>query len=395
MSLFNKAEDLTIEERLIAAKVQMLMRLPFFGSLASGLNVKVVDWRFDKETPMTAATDGVNFFYNPEGIKDRTIPELVWLYAHEVSHVCWQHFMRMGDRNQTLWNIATDYAINGILRINKIGKPFEKHLDDRKFDGMAAEQIYDILYKESPKLDLDALSKMLADKHLQMDKNEDGSPKTEEQIRDLTNKIKEDIIKATQSMEAGSIPVGFDRLIETIVSPQLPWQEILRDRIKSKIKTDFSFMRPNRRSGNMGGIIFPSMIVEDEIDICIAMDMSGSIGDDVASEFMSEINGIISEFKSWTIKLWSFDTKVYNEKEYSSNGDDDILSYKPKGGGGTDFQCNWSYMKTASIEPKLFIMFTDLYPCDGWGDPDYCDTLFIGYGGCKAVAPFGETIHIK
>ena len=395
MSLFNKAEDLTIEERLIAAKVQMLMRLPFFGSLASGLNVKVVDWRFDKETPMTAATDGVNFFYNPEGIKDRTIPELVWLYAHEVSHVCWQHFMRMGDRNQTLWNIATDYAINGILRINKIGKPFEKHLDDRKFDGMAAEQIYDILYKEAPKLDIDALSKMLADKHLQMDKNEDGSPKTEEQIRDLTNKIKEDIIKATQSMEAGSIPLGFDRLIESIVSPQLPWQEILRDRIKSKIKTDFSFMRPNRRSGNMGGIIFPSMIVEDEIDICIAMDMSGSVSDKVASEFMSEIYGIISEFKSWTIKLWSFDTQVYNEKEYSSSGDDDILSYKPKGGGGTAFECNWSYMKTASIEPKLFIMFTDLYPCDGWGDPDYCDTLFIGYGGCKAVAPFGETIHIK
>jgi predicted metal-dependent peptidase len=395
MSLFNKAEDLTIEERLIAAKVQMLMRLPFFGSLASGLNVKVVDWRFDKETPMTAATDGVNFFYNPEGIKDRTIPELVWLYAHEVSHVCWQHFMRMGDRNKTLWNIATDYAINGILRINKIGKPFEKHLDDKKFDGMAAEQIYDILYKESPKLDLDALSKMLADKHLEMDRNEDGSPKTEEQIRDLTNKIKEDIIKATQSMEAGSIPAGFDRLIESIVSPQLPWQEILRDRIKSKIKTDFTFMQPNRRSGNMGGIIFPSMTVEDQIDICIAMDMSGSIGDDVASEFMSEINGIISEFRSWNIKIWSFDTKVYNQKEYSSDDNDDIMSYQPKGGGGTAFECNWSYMKTASIEPKLFIMFTDLYPCDGWGDPDYCDTLFIGYGGCRAVAPFGETIHIK
>jgi len=395
MSLFNKAEDLTIEERLIAAKVQMLMRLPFFGSLASGLNVKVVDWRFDKETPMTAATDGVNFFYNPEGIKDRTIPELVWLYAHEVSHVCWQHFMRMGDRNKTLWNIATDYAINGILRINKIGKPFEKHLDDKKFDGMAAEQIYDILYKEAPKLDLDALSKMLADKHLEMDRNEDGSPKTEEQIRDLTNKIKEDIIKATQSMEAGSIPAGFDRLIESIVSPQLPWQEILRDRIKSKIKTDFTFMQPNRRSGNMGGIIFPSMTVEDQIDICIAMDMSGSISDDIASEFMSEINGIISEFRSWNIKIWSFDAKVYNQKEYSSDDNADIMSYQPKGGGGTDFECNWAYMKTASIEPKLFIMFTDLYPCGGWGDPDYCDTLFIGYGGCREVAPFGETIHIK
>jgi predicted metal-dependent peptidase len=394
MSFISKAEDLSVEDRLIAAKVQMLMRLPFFGSLASGLNIKVVDWMFDKETPMTAATDGINFFYNPEGIKKFTINELVWLFAHEVSHVCWQHFIRQGERNQTLWNIATDYVINGILRKNKIGKPPEKILDDQKFDGMSAEQVYAILYKESPKLDIDALSKMLADKHLEMDKNEDGSPKTEEQIRELTNKIKEDIIKAVQNVEAGNTPAGFERLIESISSPQLPWQEILRDRIKSKIKSDFSFMQPNRRNSSMNGIILPSMTVEDQIDICVAMDMSGSIGSDTASEFMGELSGIISEFKSWNINLWSFDTRVYDQKEYSSDGDDDILSYKPRGGGGTDFECNWSFMKTNSIEPKLFIMFTDLYPCGGWGDPDYCDTLFVGYGGSRAVAPFGETIYI-
>jgi predicted metal-dependent peptidase len=391
----SKAEELSIEDRLIAAKVQMLMRLPFFGSLASGLNIKVVDWMFDKETPITAATDGINFFYNPDGIKKFNLNELVWLFAHEVSHVCWQHFIRQGERNQTLWNIATDYAINGILRKNRIGKPPQKHLDDERFDGMCAEQIYAILYKESPKLDIDALSKMLADKHLEMDKNEDGSPKTEEQIRELTNKIKEDIIKATQSMEAGTTPVGMERLIESISSPQLPWQDILRDRIKSKIKSDFSFMQPNRRSSSMNGIILPSMTVEDQIDICVAMDMSGSIGSDTASEFMGELSGIISEFKSWNINLWTFDTRVYDQKQFSSEEDADILSYKPRGGGGTDFECNWSFMKANSIEPKLFIMFTDLYPCGGWGDPDYCDTLFVGYGGCRAVAPFGETIYIE
>jgi len=395
MSIFNKIQDLSIEERLIAAKVQMLMRLPFFGSLASGLNVKAVDWKFDKETPMTAATDGVNFFYNPDGIKDLTIPELVWLYAHEVSHVCWQHFIRQGERNQTLWNIATDYVINGILNKNRIGSPIKKHLYDKRFDGMPAEQVYDILYKEAPKLNIDELTNMLVDKHIAMDKNEDGSPKSEEQIRELTNKIKEDIIKAAQSMEAGNIPAGFDRLIESITSPQLPWQDILRDRIKSKIKTDFSFMRPNRRNNNMNGIIFPSMVVEDQIDICIAMDMSGSIGPEIASEFMGELSGIISEFNSWNIKLWSFDTRVYNQIDFSSDENSDILSYKPVGGGGTDFQCNWKYMKDKEIIPKLFIMFTDLYPYDSWGDPDYCDTLFVGYGGCRAVAPFGETIYLQ
>jgi predicted metal-dependent peptidase len=395
MSIFSKSEELSPEDKLIAAKVQMLMSLPFFGNLASGLNVKSVDWMFDKDTPVRAATDGVNFFYNPEGIKDYSISELVWLYAHEVSHVCWQHFIRQGERNQTLWNIATDYAINGILRKNKIGKPIKNTLDDERFDGMHAEQIYEILYKEAPKLNLDQLSKMLADKHLEMDKNEDGSPKSEEEINQLTNKIKEDIIKAAQSTQAGSLPVGFDRLIESITNPQLPWQEILRDRIKSKIKTDFSFMRPNRRNSNNNGIIFPSMTVEDHVDICIGMDMSGSIGDDTANEFMSEIYGIISEFKSWSIRIWSFDTQVYNERIFSSDGEDDILSYKPKGGGGTDFECNWKFMKKNDIEPKLFIMFTDLYPYGSWGDPDYCDTLFIGYGGCKDHAPFGETIHMN
>jgi predicted metal-dependent peptidase len=395
MSLFNKTEDLSIEERLIASKVQMLMQLPFFGSLASSLNIKVVDWMFDKDTPITAATDGVNFFYNPEGIKKFTINELIWLFAHEVSHVCWMHFVRMGERNKTLWNIATDYVINGLLRINKIGKAPEKHLDDRRFDGKTAEQVYEILYKESPKLDIDALAKMLADKHIDMDKNEDGSPKTEEQQRQFVNKIKEDLIKAIQTSDAGTAPAGFDRLIDSITSPQLPWQDILRDRIKSKIKTDFTFMRPNRRSGNTNGIIFPSMTVEDEIDVCIAMDMSGSIGQDTASEFMGEIYGIISEFNSWNIKIWSFDTKVYNEREYSSHDDANILEYKPKGGGGTQFECNWEHMKKFDIDPKLFIMFTDLYPCDGWGDPDYCDTLFVGYGGCREKAPFGETIYVE
>ena len=39
--------------------------------------------------------------------------------------------------------------------------------------------------------------------------------------------------------------------------------------------------------------------------------------------------------------------------------------------------CNWNYMKDNGIEPKRFIMFTDGMPWDTWGDPDYCDTVFV------------------
>ena len=46
------------------------------------------------------------------------------------------------------------------------------------------------------------------------------------------------------------------------------------------------------------------------------------------------------------------------------------------GGGGTDFDCNFVYMKDNDIQPKKFIMFTDGYR-DSWGDADYCETVFV------------------
>ena len=66
--------------------------------------------------------------------------------------------------------------------------------------------------------------------------------------------------------------------------------------------------------------------------------------------------------------------------------------YEPVGGGGTDFACNWEYMKEHDLQPRKFIMMTDGYPCGSWGDPDYVDTLFIVKGNTQAESPFGEVV---
>ena len=65
------------------------------------------------------------------------------------------------------------------------------------------------------------------------------------------------------------------------------------------------------------------------------------------------------------------------------------------GGGGTDFNCNWTYMKDQNIVPNKFIMFTDGYPWDSWGDADYCDTIFVIHSNSdkNLQAPFGATAH--
>ena len=46
-------------------------------------------------------------------------------------------------------------------------------------------------------------------------------------------------------------------------------------------------------------------------------------------------------------------------------------------------------MKENDVEPEKMIVFTDGYPCGGWGDPDYCDTVWIIQGNTNIEPPFG------
>jgi predicted metal-dependent peptidase len=153
-------------------------------------------------------------------------------------------------------------------------------------------------------------------------------------------------------------------------------------------------MRPNRKGWHTGAIL-PGMKLDETIDVCIAIDMSGSIGDEQAKDFIAEIKGIMEEYKDYTIKLWCFDTQVYNEADFDAYSGDDILDYEVMGGGGTDFMANWTYMKDNDITPKKFIMFTDGYPWDSWGDEHYCDTLFIIHGNDTIVPPFGNHAYYE
>jgi hypothetical protein len=86
---------------------------------------------------------------------------------------------------------------------------------------------------------------------------------------------------------------------------------------------------------------------------------------------------------------------VYNEQDFDGYGGNDITEYEPMGGGGTEFDANWEYMKANDINPKKFIMFTDGYPWGSWGDENYCDTVFIIHGNDTIVPPWGEFAYYE
>lgn len=391
-------------DRIITARVGLLLRHPFFGNMATRLRITAAD-----EFIPTAAVDGRNLFFNTQFFNAMDNKEIEFVIAHEILHMVFDHLTRREDRNPYLYNVACDYIVNNMLVRDRIGtKP--KLVDcfqDFKYDGWTSEEVYDDLFENAEKIDIDQLGEML-DEHFEWgegpgnDDDADGDTSGKSKVMSEADKqrikdeIKEAMMAAAQSAGAGNTPGEIQRLIKELTEPKMNWRQLLRQQIQSTIKSDYTFIRPSRKGWHTGAIL-PGMNFEETIDLCVAIDMSGSIGNDQAKDFLSEVKGIMDEYKDYKITVWCFDTKVYNEQEFSADTGDDINEYQVMGGGGTDFMVNWTYMKDQDIQPKKFLMFTDGYAWDSWGDPDYCDTLFIihSHHDKNLEAPFGMTAHYE
>ena len=399
---YTSAEKAKIVDKLITARVGLLLRHPFFGNLATRMKlIDASDWC------STLATDGRNFYYNLDFVNKLKPKEAEFGFAHEVLHNVFDHMGRREGRDPVLSNIAADYAVNQILKDEKIGEvpSFIKIFQDNKYRGWAYEQIYDDLYEKAEKIDISQLGELL-DEHLdgegdgegEGDDSQDGKGKrpqlTAEEKKKIRDEIKEAMVAAAQAAGAGKVPAGVARLIKEFTEPKMDWRQLLRMNIQSILKSNFSFSRPNRKSQHSGAVL-PGMMNEETIDVSVAIDMSGSISDKMAKDFLSEVKGIMDEYVDFKLDLWCFDTGVYNYAKFTGDNADEIMSYEVKGGGGTDFEANWRFMKDEGIEPKRFIMFTDGYPCGSWGDENYCETLFVIHGTESIVSPFGQTAYYK
>jgi len=355
----------------------------------------------------TAATNGRNFYYNVDFVKKLSVKKLEFLFGHEICHCVFDHFGRVGSRDRQLSNIAQDYAVNQILVDERIGEKITevKICYDPKYRGLAWEEIYDILYEKAEKISMPDLLKQLGDlldEHINEDGNAPGKEgegkdgkgapgMTKEEAQQIRDEIKEAMIQSAAAAGAGKVPAGIQRMIKDMTEPKISWRDLVRQEIQSIIRNDYSFTRPNRKSMHSGAIL-PGMKEATTIDIGISIDMSGSIGQEDATVFLSEVKGIVDQYEDFKINLWCFDTAIYNHQEFTQDNSEDLFEYEPQGGGGTDFEANWEFMKEQGIQPKKFIMFTDGYPCGGWGDEDYCDTIFIVKGNTEAEAPFGQTV---
>lgn len=423
-------------DRIVVARTNLMMSFPFFGVLSAQLQpVENNTWC------RTMAVDGRHLYYNVEfvmGIQDPakrtayaaklreaieditdeqveaamnglTDMNLIAVMCHEILHCAYNHFLRRGHRSPKLWNKAADYAINQIIVRDNIGKIQDTWLFDSAFDGMTAEEIYNILEEKENQSKGGSGGESgsgggTIDQH---DPQPGGEEMCDEERQAYMEEFKNAMMNAAARTGAkeGKIPKEIARMIKSAQEPQIDWRSKVQRTLRSYLKSDATYTIPAKRSWSIGaGLhggdiqyfgspIFPGLKPDEDIDICVAIDASGSMSDQMLGDMLTEVIGLTKQFRNFKIRVLTFDTGVYNVKEYKTGEERLLAEYPLMGGGGTDFMAVWEHMKEDNYKPKQLIMFTDGMPWQSWGIPNYCPTLFVIHSNPECIAPFGETVH--
>jgi len=401
-----------LEERKVQKAKITLMRDPKF-ALWSGIlmvgRTSVVD-----NIP-TACTNGRDEMYGRKFVAGLKEPELNFVVLHENLHKAFRHlttWKKLHDEDHQLANSACDYVIN--LKLKDLdpserliamprwadgelkGKPMG--LVDEKYRGLNAKQVFDLL-KE--KQEDNGSSGGGGDVPGGFDEHDWAGAKemTEEEKKVLEREIDQAIRQGVMAHQkiAGTGGGDLDRDLLDLLEPKVDWREMLREFVKStcSAKDTSSWRRVNRRFLSTG-IYMPSLIGEKVGHLVIAVDTSGSVGQEELSGFLTEVRGIAEEVKPSQVDLIYWDSRVAAHEEYTENDVSNIInSTKPKGGGGTSPSCVSRYLKDKHIAPECVIVLTDGYVGEDWGSDWTAPVLWAIVGGNDCVAGNGKTVHVK
>lgn len=371
----------------------------FYGSLLCSLNFA---WAADIRT---AATDGVNLFWNPYWFKKLTPKSRVTVLMHEIQHPARLHFARQGSRNPRIWNYATDIRINNDLTDEGYSfEGIENCWRDPSFArGVPEEDIYDalLLLGQQPGQNTGSWG------HLFPQINSNGgtpgqSPFDEEDgdmlssgpmTKDDMAKAVNNVVRASQQAQlagAGNMPGDIEALLTTFLAPVVPWERYLHRFMQELMEHGYTWRKPNRRFTDL---YLPSHFEEEGAlnHLAYFEDTSGSITDADALRFNSEFKYVKETYEPKKMTLIQFDTIIQDERVYMDTDPFDQVVIKGRGGTSLGPVRDW----ILKHRPTAAVVFSDLCcaPMEALGFE--IPIIWVCINNRSAKVPFGQVIHIR
>jgi len=355
-----------IEKKISQAKAKLLVDYPYFGTLASKLELVLND------DIQAFKCDGKKLEYSAMFLENAEVSEIEFVLANGAMHTSLAHENRQNNRSGWLWQMATDMAINDMLVENGLNRPNEAQYRVR-FKGMYAEEIYAELksdmIREEDNLEYeadDAGDVQEKDKKKEEKQERKEQSQTPEQIQEeiLQEQLlaEEAISLLTREFKKGEAPAHIERFFKLDFLGKIDWRDELKSALDRYFKDDYVLIPPNKKFLSQG-IYLPST-TSQTFRLVIAVDSSGSVDDELLGEFLSEINFLMSLVSHYQIELIVCDEKIHSHKTFYSG---DTLECEITGGSGTDFRPVFEFVKNEFDDVKLLLYFTDLegrFPSD-------------------------------
>ncbi|HRH82502.1 MAG TPA: VWA-like domain-containing protein [Thiobacillaceae bacterium] len=423
------SQDLTaIETKLAAARTRLILDKPFLGSLVMHLPLKAADPKWCE----TTATDARHFYYNPGYIGRLTLEQTQFVLAHEAMHCALSHFARRNHRQKHRWDVACDYAVNMILDDERMQPP-DAALMNATYRGLTAEEIYPLLHQDPPEKTQDMHlfdsdnpeggEGEPQEEHASQDRGEQdeapddqqdgggGQPEPQEdesggqgrqagEMRDrpppppldpdkLDEQWKGRLAAAAQAArQAGKLSQSLMRFVDNLLAPQLPWRALLARYMMNAARDDYSFQRTSRREGDA---LMPRLYSQS-VDVVVALDTSGSIGEEELREFLSEIDALKAQVRA-KVTLHACDDKLAEGGPWHYTMWEAMdLPEGVSGHGGTDFRPVFDWVHRDQLSPDLLVYFTDAEGRFPEKEPTF-PVVWLVKG--KAQVPFGIRVQLN
>ena len=326
---------------------------------------------------ITAYTDGINKKYGRAFLQAicPTQPEVNGLILHENLHIGLRHHLHGADmfrEDGDKANKAADYVVNDM--ITEISKKYPElvqlpkgGLYDPQYHNMSMREVYKLLKSKKgggggggkPEKEGEQGSGSGGGEY-EFDKHDFGKPMTQEEAKEMDGKIDRAIREG--ALLAGRLGIDLPRSISDLLNPVIDWKKELADFVTSscKGKDEYTWRKFNRRVIS-NDIYLPTVENETIGEVVVAIDTSGSIGQEQLNEFASELVSICEAVSPDAVRILWWDTKVHGEQLFTDNYDQIGSMLKPLGGGGTRVSSVAEYINKKKINAECVLVFTDGY----------------------------------
>lgn len=333
---------------------------PLLGAIAASF--KIVDdlnecRKYDISTAAVDAYEGIIYINTSRNMSDE---EWRFVMAHEFLHAALLHHMRSAGKDAYLWNIATDYVINGWLVEMKVGVMPEGVLYDPSLKDMSAEEIYD---------------EIIRDMRTYMKKNTfrgngqgdimgkrtpgafGGASRGVSLDEFYRNALGQGLEYELARRGRGFLPAGLEQEIRALAVPPVPWDVKLSEWFNAHIRPlekHRSYAHPSRRQSCTPDIPRASYVITESEKSSrtfgVIIDTSGSMSNEEIGKALGAVASYAASREVLAARVVFCDASAYDAGYMTP---DDIAGrVKILGRGGTRLQPAIDLFQRAKDFPK-------------------------------------------